>query len=159
MNEYPSPDWSGFALGAAVVAGLVLAAGISQLAPLLGGPRTWRASLTLAVPLALAVVALCLLVPAQTATTFGAEVIVVATVLGLATVIWFGTTTASPDEPRHGRPVTLAAVLLPVVLLLIGGTALAANSLHGLSWVFAATAAGVVTTAVSTGLLVAERTV
>lgn len=158
MNEYPSPDWSGFALGAAVVAALVLAAGVSQLAPLLAGPRAWRASLTLALPLALAVVALCLLVPGQTAITFGAEVIGVGTVLGLTAVIWFGTTSATPGEPRHGRAVTLAAVLLPVVLLLVGGTALAANSLSGLTWVFAATVTGVVTTALSTAVLVAEGT-
>ncbi len=157
MNENPLPDWSGFAFGAAVVAALVLAAGVSQLAPLLAGPRAWRASLTLAVPLALALVALCLLVPGQAATTLGAEIIVVATVLGLAAVIWFGTTLAAPDERLHGRSVTLAAVLLPVVLLLVGGTALAADSLSGLTWVFAATVAGVVTTALSTGLLMAER--
>ena len=157
MNENPLPDWSGFAFGAAVVAALVLAAGVSQLAPLLAGPRAWRASLTLAVPLTLALVALCLLVPGQAPTTLGAEIIAVATVLGLAAVIWYGTTSAAPDERLHGRSVTLAAVLLPVVLLLVGGTALAGDSLSGLTWVFAATVAGVVTTALSTGLLVAER--
>ena len=50
------------------------------------------------------------------------------------------------------------AVLLPVLLLLVGGTSLAAGSLSGLTWVFAATAVGIVTTAVAIGLLVAEPT-
>lgn len=157
MNEYPLPAWSGFAFGAAVVAALLLAAGVSQLAPLLGGPRAGRASLTLAVPLGLALVALCLLVPGQADTTVGTEVIAVGAVLGLAAVLWFGTTTAAPDEPRYGRTVTLVAVLVPVVLLLVGGTMLAAGSLGGLTWVFAATAAGLVTTAVCAALRVAER--
>lgn len=158
MNEYPLSDWSGFALGAAVVAALVLAAGVSQLAPLLAGPRAGRVALTLAVPLALTLVALCLLVPGQSETTVGIEIIAVAAVLGLAAVIWFGMSTAAPDEPAHGRPATLVAVLLPVLLLLVGGTTLTAGSLGGLTWVFAATAAGIVATAVAIALLVAEPT-
>ena len=158
MNEYPLSAWSGFAVGGAVVAALVLTAGVSQLAPLLAGPRAARVALTLAVPLGLALVALCLLVPGQSATTVGTEVIVVAAVLGLAVVIWFGMSTAAPDEPALGRPATLAAVLLPVLLLLVGGTTLATDSLGGLTWVFAATAVGIVTTAVSIALLVAEPT-
>ena len=156
MNEYPLPAWSGFAFGAAVVAALVLASGTSQLAPLLAGPRAGRVALTLAVPLGLALVALCLLVPGQSETTVGVEVIAVAAVLGVAAVIWFGMSTAAPDEPAHGRPATLVAVLVPVLLLLVGGTSLAAGSLGGLTWVFAATVAGVVATAVSIALLVAE---
>ena len=156
MNEYPLPAWSAFAFGAAVVASLVLAAGVSQLAPLLAGPRAGRVALTLAVPLELALVALCLLVPGQSETTVGIEIIVVAAVLGIAAVIWLGMSTAAPDEPAHGRPATLVAVLLPVLLLLVGGTSLAAGSLGGLTWVFAATAAGIVTSAVAIALLVAE---
>jgi hypothetical protein len=157
VNEYPLPAWAGFAFGAAVLAGLVLAAGFAQLAPLLVGPRAGRAALTLGVPLGLAVVALCLLVPGQSDTAVGAEIIAVGGVLGLATVMWFGTTTRAEDEPRHARPVTLVAVLLPAVLLLVGGTMLASGSLGGLTWVFAATAVGLVATVVAVGLTVAER--
>ena len=78
--------------------------------------------------------------------------------LGLTAVIWFGMSTATPDEPAHGRPATLVAVLLPVLLLLVGGTTLTAGSLGGLTWVFAATAAGIVATAVAIALLVVEPT-
>ncbi len=95
--------------------------------------------------------------PGQSETTVGAEIIAVAAVLGLAAVVWFGMTTAAPDEPPLGRPATLVAVLLPVLLLLVGGTTLTAGSWHGLTWVFAATVAGIVTTAVAIALLVAER--
>ena len=157
MNEYPLPAWSAFAFGAAVVAGLVLAAGFAQLAPLLAGPRAGRAALTLGVPLGLAVVALCLLVPGQSDTTVGAEIIAVGGALGVAAVAWFGTSTAGDGEPRHARPVTLVTVLLPAVLLLVGGTILASGSLGGLTWVFAATVVGLVATAVAVGLAVAER--
>jgi hypothetical protein len=156
VNPYDVPAWSAFALGTAVVSAVVLAVAATHLGPLLTGPSAARAALTLAVPLCLSVVALCLLVPGQSATALGVEIVGAGAALGLAGVIWAGTTGAAPGEPRRARPATLVVVLVPVVLLLVGGTAYAVGSFGGLYWVFAATAAGLVGTAVNAGLLLAE---
>lgn len=152
MNAYDVAGWSDFAVAAAgagaALTGLIFVAVSLNLRGIL--ESAWlpgRAAQTVALLLCVVVVALCLLVPGQSATALGLEMIGAAGVLGLATVFWAAGTTGPNDAPPYWRWSALLTVLVPVALFLIGGTSVAVGSGGGLYWVFAAvvvgTAAGV----------------
>lgn len=139
--------WADFAIAAAGAAaaltGLIFVAVSFNLHALLEGGRfPGRAAQTLAVLMCLVVVTLVLLMPGQSATALGLEIIAAAAVVALPTVMWAATTTWPEDEPRHWGWFTLVSTLLPMGLLLVAGTAVAVGSFGGLYWLGAAVVTG-----------------
>jgi hypothetical protein len=147
VNAYDPAAWGDFALAAAGAAasltGLIFVAVSINLRQILDGGRfPGRAAQTLAVLMCLVVVTLFVLMPGQSAAALGFEVIGAAALVALPTVVWAATATWPDDEPRHWRWFAVLSALLPMGLLLVGGTALAAGSFGGLYWLGAAVVVG-----------------
>jgi len=161
VDGYDVAGWADFAVASAAataaLTGLTfVAVSINLRAILDDGWLPGRAVQTVGLLLCLLLVSLCVLVPGQTATALGLEVIGAAAVLGLATVIWAATTRWPDDEPAGWRWTALAVVLLPVALLLVGGTSIATSSLGGLYWVFAAVVVGIAAAVLNAWALLVE---
>jgi hypothetical protein len=163
VNAYDVAAWTSFAVAAAAAAatltGLIfVAVSLNLKAIVAGGWLAGRAAQTVGLLLGLVVVALALLVPGQSSTALGLEVIGVAALLGLPTVMWAATLTWPDDEPRHWRWFALLAVLVPVTLLLVGGTSIAVATFGGLYWVAAAVVVGLGTGVLNAWVLLVEIT-
>jgi hypothetical protein len=161
VNGYDVAAWSDFAVasagaGAALTGLIFVAVSLNLRAILEIGWLPGRAAQTVGLLLCVVVVSLCLLVPGQSVTALASEIVGVAAVLGLATVIWAATTTWPTGQPRHWRWAALLAVLVPVTLLLVGGTSYAVGSAGGLYWVFAGTVVGLAAGVYNAWILLVE---
>lgn len=161
MNGYDVAAWTDFAVAAtvaaAVLTGLVfVAVSINLRVVLERGSLHGRAAQTVGLLVCLTIVGLCILVPGQTATALGLELIGAGGALGLATVIWAATTQWPDHEPAVRRWLAQLLVLVPVALLLVGGTSVAVGSFGGLYWVFAAVVVGLAAAVLKAWVLLVE---
>ncbi len=160
MSTFQVGDWADVVtasgVAAAALLGLVLVAFGTHLDGLVPRRRAMgRAVLTLAHLACVLVVALLLLVPGQTDRALGLEVVGVAALLALVSVVWAGR--LDVPEPEDGLlRVPLTVVLASLAPFLVGGTTLVTDSRAGLGWVVAGLVLGLLAGVLNAWLLLVE---
>lgn len=160
MTAYSAQAWADFALAvagaAAALTGLLFVAVSLNLDQILAYPHLpGRAASTLGALGTLLLVALCMLAPAQGRGWLGGEVAVVAALLAAGVIRTQLRVLRVPDNPEHFL-TALVALLVPAVLLLVGGLSLIVGVGGGLYWVLAGTATGFAGTLLNAWVLLVE---
>ncbi len=145
VTAYDADQWSDFAVGvagaAAALAGLLFVAVSLNLRQILSYPHlTGRAGTTLAALGALLLVSLCLLTPRQSRSWLGLEISVIAASLLAIVVRTNLKARRQPGQPLHWFLLALLVLLIPAVLLLVGGISVLLGAGGGLYWVMAGVA-------------------
>ena len=160
MAAYSALAWHDFFLGtigaAAALTGLLFVAISINLEQILTYPQLpGRAAGTLGILVGALVVSGLVLAPGQGTRALGIETATVGVILAVQAV-WVARGARSADEAVSWRWEHLATLLLPGLVLLVGGVSLAVGRGGGLYWVFAGVLLAFVSASVNAWVLLVE---
>ncbi len=160
MASYSALPWHDFFIGtigaAAALTGLLFVAISINLEQILHYPQLpGRAAGTLGILVSALVVSGFVLAPGQGSRALGVEIAATGTIVA-AQAVWVSHGKGAPGDPASWQIQHLATLLLPGVVLIVGGLSLVAGEGGGLYWVFGAILLAFVSASLNAWVLLVE---